>query len=263
MHGAGNDFIMIDNRQRRLRNVNALARKLCQIHIGVGADGVILIEKSKKSTFKMRIINADGGEAEMCGNGARCAVSFAKYLGIFKNGRVSFETLSGIFFGEETKRGFRIFMTDPTSLKTPINLEIDGSTESLHFLNTGVPHTVRFVRDVNKIAVVEIGRTIRQHPYFKPAGTNVNFVEVQGRNRIAIRTYERGVEDETLACGTGSVAASCLSYLIHNLKTPLEVKTKSGKSLFIDFEYSVKDRRFHNVTMEGDANVVYNANLVL
>ena len=204
MSGSGNDFIVIDNREDRLAAIPIavadVAVKVCRRAMSVGADGLILVEDTDGADFSWRFFNADGSVAEMCGNGARCAARFAYMQGI-AGPDMRFETDAGIIFATVLDRGVRLKMTDPEDLETGVSLTVGQGEMAVSRINTGVPHVVAAVADVNAVDVVGLGREIRYHERFAPAGTNVNFICPIGDNTLAIRTYERGVEDETLACG--------------------------------------------------------------
>ncbi|MDD5505620.1 MAG: diaminopimelate epimerase [Candidatus Omnitrophica bacterium] len=247
MVASGNDFVVID--QKPAGNLCALTRALCDRKFGVGADGLLLISKVKNAGLRMRIINADGSEAEMCGNGARCAALFSG------NKHSKILTLAGLINTRVCGSQVRIQITDPKSLKLDIPLKVNGRPIKVNFINTGVPHVVVFVSGLEKMDVDSIGRLIRYHIKFAPAGTNVNFVEVKEGNLISIRTYERGVEGETLACGTGSTAAALIFALKNNLKGLVRVKTKSNEVLNIYF--NKKEDKFKDVWLEGSARIVY------
>lgn len=257
---SGNDFIVIDNRRKVLKNPLKLTAELCRLHTGIGADGVLLFEKSKKADFKMRIINSDGSEAEACGNGFRCIALFAKekmgYPAAF-----SFETLAGIIKAQVKGRHVRVQMVNPTGLKLRAQLQVDGHRLHYSFLNTGVPHAVVFVQGLEKIDVANLGRLIRYHHDFKPKGTNANFVEIKGSRAIQVRTYERGVENETLACGTGSTASAILACLSGYAKPPVRVHTRGGEILTVGFEGT--EQKIYNVTLEGEAKIIYEGKLFL
>lgn len=271
MTGTGNDFILIDNREGRLDadRSHDLVRQACRHKLSVGADGMILIERDPEVDFKWRFFNADASEAEMCGNGARCAARFAFLTGIVAQPRMAFRTLAGIIRAEVSGRRVKVQVTQPHSLRTGIRLDAGGTRVDLDFLNTGVPHAVRFVADAAGLEAADVaglGRAIRFHPEFQPAGTNVNFVWVQDRHHIVVRTYERGVEAETLACGTGSIASSLLSAVEGRASSPVEVRTRSGETLTIYFEMSGSPGdpgsiRFSDVHLEGEARVVYQGEL--
>ncbi|HSO20558.1 MAG TPA: diaminopimelate epimerase [Desulfosarcina sp.] len=224
----------------------------------MGADGMMLIEPSQRVDFKWRFFNSDGSLPDMCGNGARCAARFAYLQGIAGR-RMAFETLAGIIEAEVGDHGVRIRMTDPREMRTGCRLHLDGTPVEVASVNTGVPHVVMVVADVDAVDVAAVGRRIRHHPDFAPAGTNVNFVALADDGRIAIRTYERGVEDETLACGTGNVAAALVLAIDRGLAAPVKLTTRSGSELTVHFDR--QGERFDNVFLEGDARVIYRGEL--
>ncbi len=234
MSGTGNDFIMIDNRTHffPLQNIKFLT-DLCDRRKGIGADGIILIEPSKINHFRMRIINSDGTEAEMCGNGARCAVLFAHKLGIIQK-ECTIETLAGEVQGSLTDNYVRLNMGIPKDLREPVTLSFKDNSLEVFFVNTGVPHAVIFVEDIKSVNVFETGRFIRNHEHFKPKGTNCNFVQLTGPSSILVRTYERGVEDETYSCGTGTCASAIISALFKDLQWPITSTTQLGDTLTVD-----------------------------
>jgi len=213
MHGGGNDFVLIDHRAGFIPEAEqpALARRLCHRQLGVGADGLILIEASRAANFRWRFYNADGSEPEMCGNGGRCAARFAVLLGIAPE-TLSFETLSGVIHAEVRGRRVKLALTGVGDFRLNQTIPLEEADVIGHFVRVGVPHLVVPVDDLEAAAVTEWGRLLRFHPMFQPAGTNVSFVRFTGPQNLSIRTYERGVEDETLACGTGSVAAALVVY---------------------------------------------------
>jgi diaminopimelate epimerase len=264
MVGSGNDFIMIDNRNNIFDPTNkTLVKKLCNRTQGIGADGIILIEESKETDFIMRIINADGSEAEMCGNGARCAAYFA-YIKQIANKNMRFETLAGIINAdidcdepENRVKNIKVRMPKPHSLKQDIVLNLSNLGETkIYSINTGVPHAVIFVEDIENIDINKIGSFIRYNEIFAPNGTNVNFASIKNDNEILVRTYERGVEGETLSCGSGSTAAAIITALRNNLKSPLLVNTRSGEILKIYFELQNNDE-INNVYLEGLVELVF------
>lgn len=228
--GSGNDFVIIDNRLKIIKNVKRAAIKLCDRKNGIGADGLLLLENSKIADFKMRIINSDGSEAEMCGNGARCIAHFAYKNGIAKS-NMNFETKAGIIDAYVKNFNVKVKLTKPHSFRQNIKISYNNQEFDIYFINTGVPHAVIFVNDINNINVNEIGRYIRFHKEFEPAGTNVNFVKVIDKRNIVIRTYERGVEQETLACGTGATASAIISSFVSQMEEPINVLTKGGEKL--------------------------------
>ena len=260
MSGSGNDFIIVDNREAVVPEprLHELIVGACRRKLSVGADGLILIEPSETVDFKWRFFNADGSVAEMCGNGARCAARFAFLHGIAGR-RLAFETLAGIIDADVGAETVRIGMTDPTNLENGRSLVLDGKTVAVASVNTGVPHVVMMVEDIEAVDVVATGRRIRHHADFAPAGTNVNFVAVDADGRIFIRTYERGVEDETLACGTGNVAAALILAHDRGLASPIRLNTRSGATLSVHFER--QGEAYREVFLEGDARVIYRGEL--
>ncbi len=260
MTGCGNDFIIIDNR-RKIMDADKLGdfvRKVCAHKLSAGADGVVLIEPSQKVNFKWRFFNSDGSVGEMCGNAARCVARFAVLKGIAPP-RMAFETLAGIIEAEVKGRQIKVLMVQPTGIKLGINVPIDGESHQMHFINTGVPHAIEFVDQASSVEVKDLGKKIRFHAQFQPAGTNANFVQVVDRKHIKVRTYERGVEDETLACGTGAVASALIAAQKGFVDSPVEVQTSGGEILEIYFQ--AKGDGFDRVFLEGDARVVYEGEL--
>jgi diaminopimelate epimerase len=237
MSGSGNDFIIIDNRHGIVggRDRSALARRVCRRHTSVGADGLILIEESDRAAFRWDFYNADGSRADMCGNGGRCAARFAQMEGIVP-AELSFETGAGIIAAEVAGTSVKIQLTRPGDYRENIVLDVEGMEYTASFVNTGVPHTVVMVNDVRLVDVPAKGRLIRYHPAFLPAGTNVNFVSVIGPGRLRVRTYERGVEGETLACGTGSVASALVAWKKGFTGAVTAVETAGGEVLTVHIE---------------------------
>lgn len=260
---SGNDFILIDrfgpNDSIFGVQPSKLARQLCQRRVSVGADGLLLIEPSRKVDFKMRIFNPDGTEVDMCGNGLRCAALYACQKNITSCNKMTIQTRAGDLNAEVNRDRVRVAVSAPKDLRLKFNLDIDGNIQNTNFINTGVPHVVCFVTDLDYLNINQIGKAIRYHPEFQPGGTNVNFVEVLDKDHIKIRTYERGVEQETLACGTGSVAAAIVT--ICQMKEPqkgqykIKVQTRGGEILAVYFNI---DRGIINkVFLEGRVKIVY------
>ena len=258
MSGSGNDFILIDNRDGSLDVGEGgfvdFAKKICARKVSVGADGLIVVEHSDRVDFKWRFFNADGSEVEMCGNGGRCAARFA-FLKRIAGDKVSFETVAGIIDAEVRGDVVKLRLTDPGALVLDDRIRIKNETLFVHSINTGVPHVVHFVRDPDDFAVFETGRAIRYHEHYHPAGTNANFVAVEDQHTLRVRTYERGVEDETLACGTGSVASALIAARKGLVESPVDVRVQSGERLTIHFEQT--GERFTKVYLEGKTRVVY------
>ncbi|MEJ2102582.1 MAG: diaminopimelate epimerase [Desulfobacterales bacterium] len=260
MSGAGNDFIIIDNRQKIVTDADltGFISKVCRRKMSAGADGLILIEPSDTCDFRWRFFNSDGSPAEMCGNGARCAARFAYVNGITGT-TLSFETEAGVVSAQIDNDRVKVKMPDPSNLKLSYPLELSGCSLDISSINTGVPHVIVMVEQIDDVDVVVLGREIRFHQTFAPAGTNVNFVYRHKENEIQIRTYERGVEDETLACGTGAIASAIVSACQFQMSSPIDVKTRSGEYLRIHF--NKKDSRFYQIYMEGDARIIYTGEL--
>ena len=260
MTGCGNDFIIIDNRRKILdaSKLGDFVRKVCAHKLSAGADGVVLIEPSDKANFQWRFFNSDGSVAEMCGNAARCVARFAVLKQIAPS-NMTFETLAGIIEAEVKGRQVKVLMVPPAGLKLNIDVPIEGQSCPMHFINTGVPHAVQVVDQTASVAVKDLGRKIRFHVQFQPAGTNANFTQVVDRKHIRVRTYERGVEDETLACGTGAVASALVAAKKGFIDSPVEVQTSGGEILKIYFQ--AKGDGFDRVFLEGDARVVYEGEL--
>lgn len=260
MSGTGNDFILIDHRTPFLSRdeMPGFAKAVCERRVSVGADGLILIEKSESADFRWQFLNGDGSWAEMCGNGARCAARFAFALGIAP-ARMRFETVAGIIEAEVTGQSVKLKMTAPNSLRLHEKIMVNGEEQVVHSLNTGVPHAVLFMEDIQQAPVLEWGRLIRFHEHFQPAGTNVNFVQKQGGNGLIVRTYERGVEGETLACGTGAVSAGIIAGLLGQVHPPVTVTTSGGEQLII--HYALSGQEMSEVYLEGPANFIYEGQL--
>jgi len=260
MSGSGNDFILIDHRKPFLEEdrLKDFIQKVCRRRVSVGADGLILIERSKKADFKWRFCNADGSEAEMCGNGGRCAARFAYLKGI-AGSSLKFETIAGILSAQVDGKRVKLEMTKPFGLKLDETLLVDGEKEVFSFINTGVPHVVLFREDLEKLDIVKIGRAIRRHSHFAPAGTNVNFVRVEKGASLTVRTYERGVEDETLACGTGVVASGLIAAFKGLAKSPVSIKTRGGEVLTVHFEIEGEEAK--KVFFEGEVHIIYEAEM--
>ncbi|MFH1823670.1 MAG: diaminopimelate epimerase [Candidatus Firestonebacteria bacterium] len=235
LSGAGNDYLVMDHRRKVIRNPELLAKEVCDRRRSIGADGLLLLERSKNADFKMRIINPDGSEAQMCGNGIRCIGLFA-FLKKIADKKMVVETLSGLKYIEikDIKNYYvKVNMGKPSGLILSLKIKINSKIFNGYFVNTGVPHTVIFN---DKVSVKEMGRKIRFHKLFKPNGTNVNFVKVLSKNKIKVRTYERGVEDETHACGTGSTASAYISSITNKINFPTFVITFGGDVLKIDID---------------------------
>lgn len=262
MVAAGNDFIVVDARPRRLSALKgrwaAVARTLCDRHHGIGGDGVLVLEPSRAADVKMRVFNPDGSEASMCGNGARCVA-----LHLTRQGRghrtVAIETGAGILSARTRGNRVAMQMMPPSGLRPGLALAVGGRTVHATAIRMGVPHLVVPVTALDRVDVHRMGRALRSHRAFGPQGTNVDFIQPNGRwSRLRVRTYERGVEAETLACGTGVTASAIVHGLQHARRSPkqrITVETRSGDLMTVSFAVVVSGRgvRVTNVTLEGTA----------
>lgn len=260
MSGSGNDFIIIDNRDRIVADthLDRFIVNVCRRKLSAGADGLILIDASTRADFKWHFYNSDASRAEMCGNGARCAARYAFVTGI-AGPELSFETDAGIVSAVIVGDCVKVKMTDPSAVTAEVVLDLARGPRTVAAVNTGVPHVVLDVPDLEAADVPGLGREIRYHRAFAPAGTNVNFISPPVGDTIAVRTYERGVENETLACGTGSIAAALVTAARHGTVSPVRVKTRAGTLLTIHF--SRHDEGFGDVYLEGDARIIYSGEM--
>jgi diaminopimelate epimerase len=266
LSGTGNDFIIIDHREPFISKEDQpeFARLVCRRRFSVGADGLILIENSEKADFRWQFYNGDGSRAEMCGNGARCAARFA-YEKNIAHAAMRFETDAGeieAFVLNTSGRSIKIRLTGPEELRLNIPLTIGNVEHNLHFINTGVPHSVVLVNDAGMVPVANWGREIRFHETFQPAGTNANFTQVLPGDTLMVRTYERGVEGETMACGTGAVASALIAALLDQAKPPVTVITSGGEKLTIHFSITGEGSERHldleaGIFLEGPAHSIY------
>ena len=263
MSGAGNDFIVIDNRRGNVVDPSSFARVVCDRRRGVGADGLLLLENSKKSDFHMKYYNADGSYGGMCGNGGRCIARFAYIKKIVSSEDVKFEALGYVYRAHVINDHVRLAMKNTVEACLNEMLPVDDLKIVAHYIDTGSPHCVIFL-DQNKqlggflrnLDVNELGKKIRHHKSFSPNGTNVNFVERIDANTIRIRTYERGVEAETLACGTGSIASAIIANQTNGVFAPVTVLTQSGESLKVDFRSRNKSV-YEEVSLYGSAHITF------
>lgn len=247
MHGAGNDFIMIDDRAAAFPTDHEFIARIARRPDGIGSEGLILVRKSTKADFAMRFFNPDGSEADLCGNGARCVAAFAYAIGAVRSKTMRFETRAGLIDAEVLSETLvRIAMPRPKDLRED-------------FVNSGVPHAIRVVEDLGAVEVEQEGRRIRHANEFAPAGTNVDFVKWTGEHALSIRTYERGVEAETFACGTGSVAAALIGVAQYGLKFPVVVTTVRGVELTVDGRFD--GTQFDGVTLTGPVRKVFSGSI--
>jgi len=262
MNGAGNDFVMLDNRTQKVTLTRDQIVRLCDRQWGVGADGVVLLIScaSGKADWAWDFYNNDGSTAEMCGNAARCFGRFVQKLTGSDRG-FSFETGAGViavaFQGERAT----VSLTQPKELKLNEQVALSAGTQTVHSLNTGVPHAVLFVPDADQAMVQDLGQEIRRHPHFAPKGTNVNFVQPLGPGSIRVRTYERGVEGETLACGTGLTASALITAKLHKFSSPVKVQVQGGDELEVSFKQDNGD--FTDVRLSGPADFVFEGKIEL
>jgi len=261
MNGAGNDFVVVDNRNGLLELSAQQVKLLCDRHRGVGADGVLLVEPaSAEGDFRMRYYNSDGGEAEMCANGARCFARFASRASGGRN-ELRFETPAGMIRAELCDENVKLELSEPKDVVLNRTLEIEKRNLALHSINTGVPHVVAFVEDLETTPVRDWGAKIRYHEAFQPKGTNANFVKELEPGRISVRTYERGVEDETLACGTGVAAGGLIYCALNGLESPVHVLVRGGDWLELGFRKTASG--FKDVTLTGPADFVFEGTIDL
>jgi len=259
--GAGNDFVLLDATRAPLPVAHApLARAVCDRHFGVGADGLLVLEPSARADFLMRYYNADGSYGGMCGNGGRCAARFAFLEGIAGRHQ-RFEALDYVYEADVAESGsVRLHMKDPSGLRTGLRLSV-GRARPVEgtFIDTGAPHLVVFAEDLDHLDVKHLGRALRRDPAFAPEGTNVNFVS-GGGSTVRIRTYERGVEAETLACGTGSVASALVASGRETLESPVRVAVRSGEELLVHFEGT--SGSWHHIALEGSAHILFKGTIL-
>lgn len=262
MSGTGNDFVIIDNRDKSIleKDQAFLAKKICRRMFSVGADGLILIKESDKADFSWDFYNADGSVAEMCGNGARCASRFA-YRHKIADRKMKLETIAGIVEAEicDGEDVVRIKMTKPVDFRLDLSIRLDDVEYPVTFVDTGVPQAVIFVEE-DEVPVKKWGRKVRFHELFEPRGTNANFVKKLGPNKLKVRTYERGVEAETMACGTGAVAASIYAAMLKGMDSPIEVETSGGEILTILFDLQ-DGPVVENVYLQGPTRLICSGNL--
>ncbi len=263
MHGSGNDFIVIDNRTSVLveAELSAFSVLVSRRAMSIGADGVVLIENpiEPETDFRWRYFNADGSEGEMCGNGAMCGARFAEHIGAASSD-MAFSTMSGVVRARVDGDTGQVVLTMPDTgpVEAPRSVEVDGVAYELIPIQVGVPHCVLYVDDADtfgsRAELERIGRAIRRSDAFLPDGTNVNVVSQLGENRLRMRTYERGVEAETLACGTGAVASAVVSASRGLMNSPVEIIASSGMSLVASFDLSENGAR--TVALRGQTRIV-------
>jgi diaminopimelate epimerase len=263
MSGAGNDFVFIDKKQNHSLEIQTdFVKKICDRRNGIGADGLITIEDSSNYDFIMNYFNADGSTGSLCANGARCAILFASESGRLKDNKAKFLSNEVEYKGEvNSNSDIKFYLNPPKNIKYNFKIKAGGKLINAHFADTGSPHVVidineseRFLPSLQELPVEKLGREIRYLSEFKPDGTNVNFVNVKD-GVVHIRTYERGVEAETLACGTGSVAAALICYVNYKLSVPVKIFPKSNEKLLVNFD--VENSKVRNLSLTGPAKVIF------
>lgn len=256
MNGAGNDFILIDNRSGKIKLNTEQVIRLCDRHRGIGADGLFLLvaNTSGKADWSWDFYNSDGSVADMCGNGARCFARFVQRVAAAGE-ETTFETGAGVIAARFQGERVTVSLTPPKDLRLGEVVATAAGNLMIHSLNTGVPHAIIFVPDADLAMVQQLGAEIRYHEHFKPKGTNVNFAQVLGANHIRVRTYERGVEGETLACGTGVSATALVSSRVHKFTSPVKVQVQGGDTL--EVSWTNDEESFANVQLTGPADFVF------
>ncbi|MBU3665674.1 MAG: diaminopimelate epimerase [Chthoniobacterales bacterium] len=262
MNGAGNDFVMLDNRDRRIVLTDSQIARLCDRHRGIGADGLLMVEPAEgNADWRMRYYNADGAEVEMCGNGARCFARFAHRIAQSAANTVSFETPAGLISADLAGDSVSLAMSAPGPLAEGVELDAAGEKLVVYSINTGVPHAVVLVDDIEDVDLKKLGPALRHHHHFQPRGTNANFVRQLGPQDLAIRTYERGVEDETLACGTGVVASALTVAVLAGAESPIRVRVRGGDTLVVAFRRNADG--FSDVVLTGPADFVFEGDIAV
>lgn len=255
MHGASNDFIVVDDRQRIFPEDDPdWITQICSRRTGVGSEGVLLIQPSDSAHFRMRFFNPDGGEVDMCGNGARCIARLASEIGAAPRD-MRFDTAAGVIAAQVGDPLVTLQLYPPKDWRMNQRLGLNGASRDYHFVNSGVPHVVMIVDEVANVDVQALGAAIRHHADFAPGGTNANFISVTGPDSIRIRTYERGVEAETLACGTGILAGALIAGRLGLVTAPVRVHSRSGDELIVNFQST--DAGADRVTLTGPAVHVF------
>lgn len=258
--GCGNDFILFDNRKETFPFSPSLIQKLCSRYRGIGADGVLLLENSLKAPFRMRIYNSDGSEAEMCGNGVRCFAHWLKSLH-FKDPVFQIETKAGIIQASFVNETVSIQMNLLHPIEWNFPLYFKKQSFLIHILNTGVPHAVLFTSDIQNADLEHIGPFIRNNPTWQPRGINVTLAERVDNKNLLVRTFERGVESETLACGTGATAAALAAFYLYEMSAPISLMTKSKETLLVNFSY--ENKQFSHITLSGPATCLFTGEIEL
>ena len=267
MSGAGNDFVVLDNRSSVITDPYSFARHVCDRRKGIGADGLLLLETSDKADFFMRYHNSDGSYGGMCGNGGRCISRYAFIKNIVSRPEIRFEALEHVYDASILHDRVKLKMKDPLDFRIDQVVSLTRQQLRFHFVDSGSPHCVIFIDEnrslaptLEEIDVHSIGREIRNHDYFFPDGTNVNFVQKEGGSSYFVRTYERGVEAETLACGTGSIAVALIASKVKASPSPVTLHVRSGELLTVGFNRA-SDGLYHDVSLSGSAHVVFSGTI--
>ncbi len=260
MSGAGNDFVVIDNRNNIITDPVGFVQNACRKKYGIGADGALLVEKSTKADFTMKYYNSDGTCGGMCGNGGRCISKFVYTHNIITKTEFTFEAFDYIYKAKILPDGnVELLMKNPSQIQLQKKIVLDGKEVTIHSINTGAPHAVMFTNengfDLETMDFENVGRKLRFHFCFGNEGSNINLIQEISPNILKIRTYERGVEAETLACGTGSVASSVAYHLLKKVNPPITLLVRSGEKLQVNFQS--KNEVITNVTLTGPAEEVF------
>lgn len=261
LSGSGNDFVIVDNFKLKLPFdfYKGIVTKLCNRNNGIGADGLIVLNQDEGVDFRWDFFNSDGSVAEMCGNGSRCAARL--FANLYGKRKISIQTLAGVIYAEVNENLVKVKLSESSNIVDNMEIYMDGEVVVGSFVNTGVPHFVIIVDNVNDVDVRGLGRKIRFHERFEPAGTNVNFVQKLNSSMIKVRTYERGVEDETLACGTGASASAIICGYKNLTTSPVKVITSGGEELFIYF--TINNSKATELFLEGNVKLICEGDVFL
>ncbi len=276
LSGAGNDFILFDKKiNPEIELTPQIIDKLCKRRTGIGADGVLFISDLDGYAFEMRYFNSDGSTGSLCANGARCAIRYGNVSGRLALNKINFIANDIEYSGQVLENGqIKFFLNHPKKMKQNFKIKAANQLISASYVHTGSPHVVikindvlknpadvnSFYNDINDFPVFELGREIRFHKDFAPEGTNVNFVQFDN-NEIKIRSYERGVEEETLSCGTGSVAAALISFVQDNFNPPIKIHPLSGDELTVDFK--IENQKVQELSLTGPAEIIFKGELLI
>jgi diaminopimelate epimerase len=260
---SGNDFVMIDNRDCSIKEYSNFSVTACNRRFGIGADGVIFIENDTETDFVMKYFNADGSIGSLCGNGARCSAKFMSK--ILNKNFVRFQAVGKLYSADVYEKNVKLYLPDLQKNIKMYNFDLKDCNIKAELIDTGSPHIVIFEENISdqkvfeSIDVYRLGKEIRYHQTLAPGGANINFVKKVNSNSIKVRTYERGVEDETLACGTGSIASAILFSNTFSAKPPISVFTQGGEEFVVDFNLNTDE--ISNLSLEGSAIMVFEGRL--